>query len=75
MADLLNWPDYDDTEIGEMNNLLDGGWIVQILRVRSVDPPWIFGFHGWQSLGVIGWVKIIHGNMKSTENQFLLRFF
>ena len=28
VADLLNWPDYDDTEIGEMNILLDGGWIV-----------------------------------------------
>lgn len=27
VADLLNWPDYDDTEIGEVNNLLDGGWI------------------------------------------------
>ena len=24
VADLLNWPDYDDTEIGEINNLLDG---------------------------------------------------
>ena len=27
VADLLNWPDYDDTEIGEVDILLDGRWI------------------------------------------------
>ena len=36
---------------------------------------WIFGFHGWLLWGSFGRVKIFHGNVKSTENQFLLRFF
>ena len=36
---------------------------------------WIFGFHRWLLWGSFGWVNIFHGNVKSTENQFLLRFF